>query len=172
MKRQRLNGPRRMARSPEPYTDETVTTLCASPDELRARWADSGQRADTIHQVAKRGIDSPTVALAGKPDADPFDLLCHLAFNAPVLTRRQRASRLKQQHVAFFNFFGPEAREILDDLLEDYATDGELRFFLPGVLKLPSISNRRSVADIARHFGGIDSLGTAVNRLQSLLNAV
>ncbi|MEK7731444.1 MAG: type I restriction-modification enzyme R subunit C-terminal domain-containing protein, partial [Planctomycetota bacterium] len=74
------------------YTAEKVRTLCASPDELRARWADAGQRADIIQQLAERGIDFPTVAAqAGKPDADPFDLLCHLAFNAPVLTRRQRA---------------------------------------------------------------------------------
>ena len=47
-----------------------------------------------------------------------------LAFNAPVLTRRQRADRLKRQHVAFFKFFAPEAREILDELLEKYASDG------------------------------------------------
>ncbi len=90
------------------YTAEKVRTLCASPDELRARWADAGQRADIIQQLAERGIDFPTVAAqAGKPDADPFDLLCHLAFNAPVLTRRQRADRVKKQHVAFFKFFAP-----------------------------------------------------------------
>jgi hypothetical protein len=63
------------------------------------------------------GIAIATVAAqAGQPDADPFDLLCHLAFNAPVLTRRQRADRLKWQRVAMFNYLGPEAREILDDL--------------------------------------------------------
>jgi type I restriction enzyme R subunit len=117
------------------YTAEKVRTLCASSDELRARWADAGQRADIIQQLAERGIDFPTVAAqAGKPDADPFDLLCHLAFNAPVLTRRQRAD-LKRQELAFFNYFKPEAREILNDL-EKYATDGELQFTLPDVLKL------------------------------------
>src|SRR5439155_8827752 len=106
------------------YTAEKVRTLCASLDELRARWADAGQRADIIQQLAERGIDFQQVALqAGKPDADPFDLLCHLAFDAPVLTRRQRADRLKREQTAFFAYFGPEAREILNDLLEKYATD-------------------------------------------------
>jgi len=85
------------------YTAEKVRTLCAGPEELRARWADVGQRADIIQQLAERGIDFQQVAAqAGKPDADPLDLLCHLAFNAPVLTRRQRADRVKKQELAFF----------------------------------------------------------------------
>jgi len=69
-------------------------------------------------------------AQAGQPDADPFDLLCHLAFNAPVLTRRQRADRLKRQHVAMFNYVGPEAREILDGLTGNH--DSRLRTILVG----------------------------------------
>ena len=154
------------------YTAEKVRTLCASPDELRARWADAGQRADIIQQLAERGIDFPTVAAqAGKPEADPFDLLCHLAFNAPVLTRRQRADRLKQQHVAFFKFFAPEAREILDDLLEKYASDGELQFTLPDVLKVRPISDHGNVNEIIGKFGGADQLRNAVNQLQLLLYA-
>ncbi len=53
------------------YTAEKVRTLCASPDELRARWADAGQRADIIHQLAERDIDFSTVAAqAGQPDAE------------------------------------------------------------------------------------------------------
>jgi type I restriction enzyme R subunit len=152
------------------YTAEKVRTLCASPDELRARWADAGQRADIIQQLAERGIDFATVAAqAGKPDADPFDLLCHLAFNAPVLTRRQRADRVKKQQAAFFNYFAPEAREILDDLLEKYATDGELQFTLPDVLKVRPISDHGNVNEIIGKFGGADQLRNAVNKLQLLL---
>jgi type I restriction enzyme, R subunit len=82
------------------YTAEKVRTLCAGPDELRTRWSDPQQRAEIIQQLAERGIDFQQVALqAGKPDADPFDLLCHLAFNAPLLTRRQRADRVKKGSV-------------------------------------------------------------------------
>jgi type I restriction enzyme R subunit len=154
------------------YTAEKVRTLCASPDELRVRWADADQRADIIRQLTERGIDFQQVALqAGKPDADPFDLLCHLAFNAPVLTRRQRADRVKRQQTAFFNYFAPEAREILTDLLEKYATDGELQFTLPDVLKVPPISHHGNVAEIMGKFGGADQLRNAVNQLQILLYA-
>jgi type I restriction enzyme R subunit len=154
------------------YTAEKVRILCASPDELRARWADAGQRADIIQQLAERGIDFQQVAAqAGKPDADPFDLLCHLAFNAPVLTRRQRADCVKKQQAAFFNYFAPEAREILNDLLEKYAVDGELQFTLPDVLKLPPISQHGNVNEIIGKFGGADQLRNAVKQLQTLLYA-
>ena len=121
---------------------------------------------------AERGIDFHTVATqAGKPDADPFDLLCHLAFNAPLLTRRQRADQFKKQQAAFFAYYAPEAREILNDLLEKYAIDGEVQFTLPDVLKVAPIWRHGNVAEIAQKFGGVDELRNAVNRLQALLYA-
>ena len=146
----------------------------AGPEELRSRWSDSSssQRAKITQQLAERGIDFQQVSLqAGKPDADPFDLLCQLAFNAPVLTRRQRADRMKKQQAAFFDYYAPEAREILNDLLEKYAADGELQFTLPDVLKVPPISQHGNVGEIIGKFGGADELRNAVNRLQSLLYA-
>jgi type I restriction enzyme R subunit len=168
------------------YTAEKVRTLCASPDELRARWADARQRSFSLSastgervgvrcrslQLVERGIDFQQVAAqAGQPNADPFDLLCHLAFHAPVLTRRQRADRVKKQQAAKFNYLRPEAREILDLLLEKYASDGELQFTLPDVLKVLPISQRGNVNEIIGKFGGADQLRTAVNQLQSLLYA-
>src|SRR5216683_348152 len=98
-------------------------------------------------------------------------LAVYLAFDARVLTRRQRAARLKKQELAFFNYFAPEAREILNDLLEKYAADGELRFTLPDVLKVAPISQHGNVAEIIGKFGGADQLRNAVNRLQKLLYA-
>ena len=152
------------------YTAEKVRTICTGLEDLRARWADATERAAIIEQLTERGIDFHTVAAqAGKPDADPFDLLCHLAFNAPVLTRRQRADQLKKQQAAFFTFYAPEAREILNDLLEKYAADGELQFTLPDVLKVPPISERGNVNEIIGKFGSPDKLRQAVNQLQTLL---
>ena len=152
------------------YTAEKVRTLCTGLEDLRARWADTAQRAEIIEQLAERGVDFQTVAAqAGKPDADPFDLLCHLAFNAPVLTRRQRADQVKKHQAAFFAYYAPEAREILNDLLEKYAADGELQFTLPDVLKVPPLSSHGNVNEIMGKFGGADNLRNAVNQLQSLL---
>jgi type I restriction enzyme R subunit len=82
-------------------------------------------------------------------------------------TRRSFASVAED----VFNCLGPEAREILDDLLEKYASEGELQFTLPDVLKLPPISHHGNVNAIIGKFGGADQLRTAVNQLQSLLYA-
>ena len=80
------------------------------------------------------------------------------------------------KQAGFFNYLGPEAREILDDLLGKYASDGELhlvvvRKHLLDVLKFPPTSHRGNVNEIIGKFGGADQLCTAVNRLQSLLCA-
>jgi type I restriction enzyme, R subunit len=71
------------------YAAETVRTICPSAQELRTRWADAEQRNEIIQSLAERGVSFDELAEQAKqPDADPFDLLCHLAFNAPLRTRR------------------------------------------------------------------------------------
>ena len=108
------------------YAAEKVRTLCPTAPTLRARWADPAKRAEIIERLDERGIDFDELAeAAGQPDADPFDLLCHLAFNAPLRTRRERAQRLRSERKDFFDRYGPEARQILDELLEKYAEHGD-----------------------------------------------
>lgn len=76
-----------------------------NPDHGQSHRADPASGDRITEQLADRGIDFQTVAAqAGKPDADPFDLLCHLACNAPALTRRQRANRMKQQQAGIFAY--------------------------------------------------------------------
>jgi type I restriction enzyme R subunit len=73
------------------YAADTVRTICPSAQELRTRWADAEQRNEIIRALAERGVSFDQLAEQAKqPDADPFDLLCHLAFNAPLRTRRER----------------------------------------------------------------------------------
>ena len=80
--------------------------------------------------------------MAGVPDADPLDLLCHLAFNGPLRTRRERAQRYGEPP-RFFDQYGPEAREILGELLDKYAEYGLDQLRLPDVLKVPPVSERK-----------------------------
>ncbi|MGO8930374.1 MAG: type I restriction-modification enzyme R subunit C-terminal domain-containing protein [Limisphaerales bacterium] len=95
--------------------------------------------------------------------------LQHSAFPSPP--RRQRVDQVKKQQAAFFAYYAPEAREILSDLLEKYAADGELQFTLPDVLKVPPILHHGNVAEIVGKFGGTEQLRSAVNQLQTLLYA-
>ena len=122
--------------------------------------------------LAERGIDFEELAEAtNQPDADPFDLLCHVAFNAPLRTRRERADRLRQDKKDFFDQYGPEAKAILQELLEMYAEHGTAQFAIPEVLKVPPISAHGNVIEIAACFGGPDPLREAVHQLQTLLYA-
>jgi type I restriction enzyme R subunit len=154
------------------YTGEKIRTLYSSSIAFRQKWADSKQRAEIIEALEDRGIDLDRLrAETHQPDADPLDLLCHLAFNAPLRTRRERADQLRKLRPEFFTQYAPEARIILEDLLEKYADHGAAQFVIPDILKLPPISDHGNVMEIAALFGGPDHLRSAVNELQSLLYA-
>ena len=154
------------------YAAEKVRTLYPSAADLRKQWADPALRADIIAKLEERGIDFDQLrATSNQPEADPFDLLCHLAFNGPLRTRRERADRVKKEEKSFFEKHGPEARAILADLLEKYAEHGTAQFVIPDVLKVPPISQRGNVIEIAKLFGGPEELRQAVADLQALLYA-
>ena len=154
------------------YTADKVRTIYPNAAALREQWADPKQRALIIESLAERGIDFQELAEAtGQPEVDPFDLLCHVAFNAPLRTRRERADRLRRDQKDFFDQYRPEAKTILQELLEIYADYGPAQFSIPEVLKLPPISNHGNVIEIAAFFGGPDPLREAVQQLQTLLYA-
>jgi type I restriction enzyme R subunit len=154
------------------YTAEKVRTLCRNAAELRTAWADPAQRADIIARLNDRGIGfEELAAAAGQPDADPLDLLCHVAFNAPLRTRRERAQALRRERKDFFEQYGPEARAVLSELLDKYSDHGAAQFSLPDVLEVPPINRYGNVIEIARLFGGEQNLVHAVQQLQTLLYA-
>ena len=86
-------------------------------------------------------------------------------------TRRERADRVKREEKNFFEKYGPESRAILGDLLEKYAEHGTAQFVIPEALKVPPISARGNVMEIAGYFGGAEKLKEAVDELQALLYA-
>jgi type I restriction enzyme, R subunit len=157
------------------YTDHAkrnVQALYRSTEDLETGWRDNAQRRIILEALAERGIDLGQLGeVAGFPDADPLDLLCHLAFNGPLHTRRERAERLKRGHEDFFDRYGPEAREVLSALLEKYAEHGIEQLRLPDVLKVPPISAHGNPSEIALAFGGAEQLRLAVDELQELLYA-
>jgi type I restriction enzyme R subunit len=154
------------------FTAEKVRTLYPNAADLRARWADPEQRKEIIERLEERGIGFDELAdAAGQPDADPFDLLCHLAYNAPLRTRRERAERMRRDKKDFFDQYAPEARTILNDLLEKYAEHGTAQFVLPDVLEVPPISDHGNIGEIIKLFDGPEKLRKAVTELQTLLYA-
>jgi len=146
------------------YTAEKVRTLYPSAIELRRRWENPEQRSEVIALLEERGIDFEELASAtNQPEADPFDLLCHIAYNAPLRTRRERADWLRKDKKDFFDQYGPETKMILNELLDKYSDYGTAQFIIPDVLKVPPISNHGNVIEIANLFGGPERLKEAVN---------
>jgi type I restriction enzyme R subunit len=151
------------------YTAEKVRSHVQNAAELHDRWLDPAARSEIIAALHDRGVDFEHLAeVAGQPDADPFDLLCHVAFDAPLRTRRERAERLRTGRQDFFDEYGPEARQVLQELLEKYADHGAAQFSIPEVLQVPPISAHGNVMEIAALFGGPERLRGAVQKLQTL----
>lgn len=155
------------------YAADETRKLFTTPDDLRAAWAAPVRRQDVLAELDGRGIDfGALAAAAGQPDADPFDLLCHLAYNAPLLTRRQRAEKLRKGKADFFDQYGPDARAVLDAILDKYAEHGIGEFTMPNVLTVPPLTQFGTLNEIAGRFpGGAAGLMTAVDRMQEYLYA-
>ena len=154
------------------YTAEKVQSMYPSAAELRTKWSNADERAAIITALEERGISFEELAeAANQPDADPFDLLCHVAYSAPIRTRRERAEAARSEGKKFFDRFADGAREVLNELLEKYVEFGTAQFQIPDILKVPPISERGNVMEIAGLFGGGENLREALAELQQLLYA-
>lgn len=154
------------------YAGEKVRTLFPLAADIRKAWSNPERRHEVIEQLADKGIDFDELLTAtGRPDADPFDLLCNLAYYVPLRTRRERAEMLRLNQRGFFEKYAPAARAVLEGLLDKYAEHGSAQFVLPDVLKVPPLNLHGSPVEIAHLFGGPDQLREAFASLQTLLYA-
>jgi type I restriction enzyme R subunit len=141
-------------------------------DALQSAWANPDTRAEVLRELTERGISFEELAAsADQPDADPFDLLCHLAWNEPLLTRCQRAEQARKATQDLFGQYGESAREILTLLLDKYIERGIVQFnALSDLMKVQPFDRFGSPSEIAtRHFGGIKPFKEAVSHLQTAL---
>jgi type I restriction enzyme R subunit len=147
-----------------------VRALYPDPNALRTRWASRVGRQDVLDELGARGIDAAELMeRTGLADADPLDVLVHLAWNQPLATRRDRARRVRKEHADFFEAHRPEARDVLNQLLDKYAEHGISELDDLGVLEVPPISAFGSPTEIAARFGSPDNLHEAVRQLGELL---
>ena len=152
------------------YTREQVRKLYPSAAQLRSKWTQAEEREQIIQALKERGIELAHLAeVMHLPDADPFDLLIHVAFNGPLRSRRERAERVRKGKMDAFDYLKPEAREVLDLLLEKYNDHGVDQLSDLHILEVPPISERGTPVEIARLFGGADKLREALNKLQEML---
>ena len=103
-------------------------------------------------------------------DLDPFDLICHIAFDQPPLSRRDRADQVKKRDV--FTKYGPQARAVLEALLSKYQDEGVVADLdNVKVLEISPFSTMGTPLQLIKQFGGKAGFEQAVHELQDALYA-
>ncbi len=89
-------------------------------------WSSADQKKAIIEELAEQGVFweelQAEVTKKQGNELDPFDLICHIVFDQPPLTRRERAENVRKRN--YFTKYGDEAKKVLEALLEKYADAG------------------------------------------------
>lgn len=147
-----------------------VRTLCVSHDELARRWSETSARDELRATLARHGVDVAELAAGrGMEAADPFDVLVAVAWNSPVITRAERARRVRATHQPELEAQTDIARQVLAALLDRYVEHGVDDLSSAEALRLPPIASLGSMHDIAEAFGGSAMFHQQVAQLQRWL---
>jgi type I restriction enzyme R subunit len=106
------------------FTKKAIKRRFASLDDFLKRWKAAERKQAIIDELEAEGLPLDPIADELGKDLDPFDLICHVAFDKKPLTRRERAENVRKRDV--FTKYGPQAHAILDALLAKYADEGVL----------------------------------------------
>lgn len=152
------------------YTGRMVRAMFTNVDKLREKWSREDERRVIAEALHEKGIDLDALAAEVKrSDADPFDILSFLAFDVPLLTRRQRAEMARRGKEDLFSRYGKEAEAILLELLDKYIEHGIEQLRLPHALDLPPIDRHGTPVEIIDKFGGVENLQDAIKTVQNLI---
>lgn len=149
------------------YTRQTVRASFTSLDEFRHRWSDAEQKQVIIAELSEQGVLFEALAEEVGKEFDPFDLVCHIAFDRPPLTRRERANHVRKRD--YFGKYGEQARAVLEALLEKYADEGVEHIEGLEALKVRPLDRFGSPLEIVRAFGGKQQYIEAVRELEAEL---
>jgi len=149
------------------FTKKAIRKRFASLDAFLARWNAEERKQAIIDELKAEGLPiEPILAELGK-DLDPFDLICHVAFDAKPLTRQERAANVQKRNA--FAKYGDKARAVLDALLVKYADEGVLNLDDTNVLRIPPFNTLGTPIELVKAFGGKPAFEQAVHELQNAL---
>ena len=149
------------------YAKGIIYDAVTSKEKLRDLWTDSGSRQRFIMEMEKSGVHASLLAeLKHLPDADGFDVLAHLAFGEPLVTRSERVVSFLNRCSIWLQDFAPDQREIVLELLETYREGGveELR---RDVLTLDRFKRHGGVVGVVKVLGGSSRLDRILDQLQT-----
>jgi len=152
------------------YSKRTLRKHFASLDDFLGRWNTAERKEAVIEELENEGLLLEPLADEVGKDLDPFDLICHVAFDQPPLTRRERVDNVRKRDV--FTRYGEQARGVLEALLQKYQDQGIADLDDPQILRIAPFDAMGTPLQLLKRFGGRDGFEKAVHELQSALYAV
>ncbi len=149
------------------YSRKTVRNAYTSLDQFLTVWKEAERKQVLLEELAAQGVFLDELAELVGRDYDAFDLICHVAFDAPPLTRRERADKVKKRHV--FARYGDQARAVLDALLQKYADSGITSLESLEILKVDPLTTFGTPVEIVNLFGGKENYLAAIRELETVL---
>lgn len=151
------------------YAKEQIKTLFPSLNELKTNWNNLEQRKQIFEALEEAGISvEQLMEITNNKEADPFDLLCYVAFGLKPLTRKQRVDLLKKNKPDLFQELSEKALEILNLIIEKYIEFGPNQL-TPEIITVSPISEKGNSYEIVQEFGGIDQFKNIIVQIQTLL---
>jgi len=152
------------------YTKRNVRNQYASMDEFLNAWSDAERKQTIVEELEKRGVFFDDLCDEVGKDLDPFDMILHIVFDQPPLTRKERAENVRKRN--YFTKYGKQAAEILDELLTKYADSGLDDLENVDVLKVDPIKQYGTQVYIVNTiFGGIAKFRDAIKELEAAIYA-
>lgn len=152
------------------YTKQSVGEQYRSLNEFIRKWDDAEQKQAIIQELEEQGVIWEALEEEVGKEYEPFDLICHVVFDQPPLTRKERAENVRKRN--YFTKYGEEARKVLEALLEKYADEGVSNIESMEVLKVQPINEIGSPFEIIRAFGGKKEYENAIKELETYLYKV
>jgi type I restriction enzyme R subunit len=153
------------------YTRKALAKEFSSLDDFLRRWNDAEKKQAIIDELANEGVFFDALAeeigrQSGK-EFDPFDLVCHVAWDQPPLTRKERAEQVKKRD--YFTRYGEQAQRVLQALLDKYADEGVGPIEETQILTISPFTQFGTPIEIIRSFGGLEQYQQAVHELEQAL---
>lgn len=149
------------------YTRKTIRKAFTSINDFLTIWNEAERKQVIIDELATRGVFLDELAEQVGRDFDAFDLICHVAFDRPALTRRERAAAVRKRDV--FARYGQQVRAVLDALLDKYADSGVKSIESLEILKVDPLTGFGTPVEIVNLFGGKKNYIAAINELETEL---
>ena len=147
------------------YSRSQIQQEYASLDDFINKWNGTRKKEAIIQELEERGITLDNLAREVGTEYGDFDLICHIAYDMPPLTRKERAENVKKRN--YFTKYGEQARAVLESLLDKYADEGITTIESPRVLKLRPFDRMGTPMEIINNaFGGKQHYEQAVQELE------